>query len=453
MRFYLLTHHGRFLCRARDGGGFGQVGWNDLDDRAALFSIDVDPSVVGRDYAAFVADAEPRAQYADVLHLGRRTIEPNPAKRTISLVNDGDYLSALPDGRVTEDKATPDAFESLVPVSDADLDVLATVLTNEWIVRSNGELVRRDRVGIGPGQVLWVGALQVPLAFNLPFDAAAAPFRFTMLNQGWRLDEIVLYRPLIYYTAFGRDPFFAQLHVSLESLMRIGRYDGDVLVLTDRTHAEICAAVPCLRPERVRIVAMAASDRAGSVMARYSILDVPGADRFQPLLYVDADIVWNAGPVPLLIDAALSERMAAPIEVFNRLADSPSVGATLLQIDNAQPRFACGFNNGTFSIPNLPAHRPTLVLIRQVIANLMTIFGRDGLRWVDQEAANYVSYRRAHFDTVSLSRYVRYGGAEAARDGTYRTGLVHFWSTTSEERADIMRQYLDLLLEQDGLPR
>ena len=54
-----------------------------------------------------------------------------------------------------------------------------------------------------------------------------------------------------------------------------------------------------------------------------------------------------------------------------------------------------GFNTGTLGIPNLRAHAETLRLIRRIIMNHAAVHGRSALPFVDQEIANYVSYRIA----------------------------------------------------------
>jgi hypothetical protein len=100
-----------------------------------------------------------------------------------------------------------------------------------------------------------------------------------------------------------------------------------------------------------------------------------------------------------------------------------------------------GFNTGTLGIPNIRAHADTLRLIRRIIMNHSTLHGRMALPYVDQEIANYVSYRIAHFDTGLISRFVRFAGDDA-HNGP-RCGLVHLWPVAgAAARAQAMRDYL-----------
>jgi lipopolysaccharide biosynthesis glycosyltransferase len=126
------------------------------------------------------------------------------------------------------------------------------------------------------------------------------------------------------------------------------------------------------------------------MVARYLILDWPDAWRYQPLLYVDADIVFDRDVTPMLHAIAMSDRIAAPVELMSPLARNPSVGATLLQRDLCSPGYMAGFNSGTLGIPNVRAHAETLRLIRRIIANHSLLHGREALPYADQEIANYV---------------------------------------------------------------
>jgi hypothetical protein len=162
---------------------------------------------------------------------------------------------------------------------------------------------------------------------------------------------------------------------------------------------------------------------------------------------MDLDILYCSQGLFCLIGIAVSDRLCAPVEHFSQLFDSPSLGATLLRLDRADTRGACGFNRGTIGIPKLGTHAHSLELIRKIIENLLAVRGRNGLNWVDQEVANYVSFRIAHFDTHHLSKCVRYGDeTDALRLGPL-TGLVHFWCVLHKrDRPKVMRRYLDLLL-------
>ena len=119
-----------------------------------------------------------------------------------------------------------------------------------------------------------------------------------------------------------------------------------------------------------------------------------------------------------------------------------------LELDKTPPSgcilHMAGFNSGTLGIPNVHAHAETLRLIRRIIANHSLLHGREALPYADQEIANYVSFRLAHFDTALISRFVRYGGEDAHLGE--RCGLVHFWPVPgTAARTQAMRDYVTRL--------
>ena len=78
--------------------------------------------------------------------------------------------------------------------------------------------------------------------------------------------------------------------------------------------------------------------------------------------------------------------------------------------------------------------------------NHAALHGRMALPFVDQEIANYVSFRLSHFDTGLISRFVRFAGDDAHLGN--RCGLVHFWPVAGgAARAQAMRTYLARLRE------
>jgi hypothetical protein len=453
MKYYLVTFHGKLVARNVESRSLSQISFDAIADRDSLACVELEPDFARPTYRDFIGNAPGGMQAADVRHLGSQLIHIDPKTKTVSVERNGKYLSAQRSGPVDQDRSAVNGWERFVLCSDADLDFLQFLRGNRWIVRSTRALVAGERITLGDAATLEIGDLRIPLAFNAPLDRRTFPFRWIALADGWRIEELVLFDPVIFFVAFRQDYILSQLYVSLRSLAQIGKYDGRILIFTDRTHAEICENVPWFPPERISVADIPAQDWVGFVAGKYCVLEQPEVQTRQPVVYMDPDIVFNADVLSLLIPMAVSDRLTAPIELFSELGHSPSVGASLLQLDNAQPRYACGFNGGTIGIPNLPMHRHTLELIRRIIENFLALRGREAFSWVDQEAANYVSYKLAHFDLNDVSKCVRYGERATAKSLGPLTGLVHFWRCPRAERAGIMQTYLDLLLDHAGIPR
>jgi hypothetical protein len=191
------------------------------------------------------------------------------------------------------------------------------------------------------------------------------------------------------------------------------------------------------------VVPTTACDRLAYMAARLSIGDWADARNFQPLLYVDADILFDLPVEPMLWAVARSDRISAPVEQ-EPLAGSVFVGSYLLHADDCSPGTRLGFNSGTLGIPNLQRSGRTLELIGRVMHNRATFCGRDGMPYADQPIANYVLYRLDAVDTALISPYVRLVNHEA--DPADRCGLVHYcWVAGADVRARLMRSYLQKL--------
>ncbi len=441
---YFLTTHGTLLTRGEDGI-IGHAALRDVAGPGALFRLDVPVEGLRRDFRAFVERAAPPPvlfRHDDIAG----SLDIDPDRNLVSLRSDGRVLTAAPQGgAIGWTDSTPDAWERLLPLTEIDLGQIVQLASNIWIVRSTHALVKGWQIEFAPGFVLRLGPIDIPLPANLPFDARTWPFRLGLLVDGWRVEELCLYRPMVFYTSYRSPAVHAQLFLSIRSLLEFGKYDGHVHVLTDLAHDALCGSVDGLDRDRATVQRLAPSDWPGFVMSKYCILEHDPAWQHQPVAYLDPDIVINADIRPMLIEMALSDHITAPTEDVGPMRTWPSVGASLIQRDGYDPRYARGFNAGTLGIPNLHAHAHTLRQIRRIIANILASDGREHLAWVDQEVANYVSFRVANFDTTTLNRFVRYGAPHDSEIPGILSGLVHFWATSKNERHLLMARYVDVL--------
>jgi hypothetical protein len=436
---FLLTWHGTMLYRQRQSGALVHRPLLDAGD-------DVDPVVLElpierlnpgfthhlRKTLPELPDETPGALRHFRLHWSND-------QRTVNFQQGTAFLSALDGSDQVGLFSEAQDWESFLPVAQADLDVLREILAARWIVRSSGAFA--ERPATSQYFDLCLGDLVVDLRYQVPFDLTGWPYRLTLLRDGWRVEQVCRYQPLVYYSTFGSRDALDQLVTSVRSLFEIGRYRGQIAVLTDHAPTDLAALLPTECLAQIQTIPFQPADRPGFLAARYLITDWPDAWRHQPLLYVDTDIVFDNDVTPMLHAVARSERIAAPVELSSPLAHKPSVGAALLQRDGCSPGHMAGFNSGTLGIPNLRDHAEALRLIRRIIANHSLLYGRELLPFADQEIANYVSFRFASFDTALISRFVRFAGHDAHQGA--RCGLVHFWPVPNAgERAQAMRDYL-----------
>lgn len=442
-RIFFMTVHGTLLTR---GSEIAHQELRSVANAEALLSVEADIAALRQDFPQFVVGDMPAPVAAHSETLGAVTLHIDAERGLLTLERDGAFLSAgATGGNVTWTTAAPDSWERLLPIAENEMGQLVALFSNDWILRSTRRLVHPWQIALAPDHALKLGELTVPLARNLPLIGTDFPFRINLLVDGWRLEEIVLFKPLIYYAAYGAPAVHNQLFLSLASLHEFGRYTGDVHVLTDLTVERLREAVPALPAERTTVQALRPTDFTGYVASKYCILEHRPAWGFQPLCFLDPDIVINSNLRPMLIAMALADSLTAPLEDVGPLRSWPPVGGSLLQRDGREARFARGFNAGTLGIPNLRAHETTLRLIRRIIENLLKQEGRTSLEWVDQEVANYVSFLHAHVETAAVSRFVRFGAPHDTETPGPLTGLVHFWATGKVGRDELMAKYIGVL--------
>jgi hypothetical protein len=448
---HLLTWHGTVVCREHARGAlvhrpltgpFGGVDVLDIGDLSKGLQADIGHLMRDDDDALHVVlDRGPLAGW---------TISRAPDHRSLIVSRGGNSLTAQAGGdRIALAAGNPGYEGRFLAVGPEDLAALRDVVTARWLVESTGASMQPQAGALTAGFGLLIGTLHVDLCWNLPFDLSEWPHQLTLLPEAWRLDRIYRYRPLVYFTAFGDATIMRQFALSLASLVTTGAYDGAIVVMTDKTTAEIGALVPPGMRATLVVLPTVARDRLGYLASRLTIGRWPDAWAFQPLLYVDTDIIFDLPVSGMLKAIALSDRMTAVVEPTEPLGTSDVVGSGLLLADGCLPGAELGFNFGALGIPNLRRHGSMLALMGRVLHNRLTMCGRESLPFPDQAIANYVAYRRNAVDTALLSAYIRLVNHRA--DPAGRRGLVHFcWATGAVNKAEAMQRYVRLLAEPDG---
>jgi hypothetical protein len=444
MLYFLLTWHGYFVgCGSNSTA---RLHPSDTLHADRLLRVEILPSYNPDSFDDFLRNASPPAPEVFLPGLGGFRLLRQELPNVVALQRDKKYLSATPGGPLVCDRDRILGWEKFVLVSEQAFYQLQQIMSDSWIIASSRLLVPKGDICIEDGPTLVIGPLRLPLPPNLPFENHFAPFRFPVHPEGWKFDQIILYRPLIFYVAFGENAL-RQLYVSMNSLFQIGRYDGRVLVFTDTPEEEVRTQLVEIEPWQLLVAPHPANDWIGFVAGKYAILEEEQAHHCSPVVYMDPDIVYNVDVHQMLVDMACAGRPSAPLEHFTSLATSPSVGGQLIQRDNGYPMLSHGFNAGTLAVPNLKEFGHVLAIIRRTIQNYLSIHGRGGLQYVDQEVANYISYKFAHFDTGQVTRYVRIGWMQDASVLGALSGAVHFCGIPRDSRVELMQHYLDLLID------
>lgn len=442
---YLLSGLGTLLCQTRAGGVLVHRALTaPLDDVELLDIGDVtDTLLVGQ--GNFLRDDAESLHYplASGPLAGWIAVRSQEDRRSLTLIRNGTRLGAAPDSEavvpVRQDHWPTTRF---LPLSPADFTVIRGLLDATWLLGTTAPEIGPQTASLQPGFAVRIGPLDIDLRWNLPFEVSGWPHRLTVSRDVWKIERLFRYRPVVYFAAYGDPLVMRQFALAVTSLVTLGAYDGDIVVLTDKSPAEIAALFPAAVLARLALLPMPAVDRVGYIAARYAIATWPDAGDFQPLLYVDADLLFDRAVAPMLHAIAQADAICVTPEAWP-LRDTNAVGGHLLADDGCHPPpDRMGFNSGTQGIPNMQAHAGTLSLIARTLRNRRTAVGRHAETFVDQPIANYVAYRTDTYDTELLARFVRL--ADATADPAERIGVVHFcWVNGAQARIDVMESYLE----------
>ncbi len=363
-------------------------------------------------------------------------VRPTAAARgRVHLQRASGYLRATPDGMLDCDVDLPQGWEEFRIISAADLGLLAHLLGHSWIIARTHTVVPAAEVHLLPEFRLRIGPLTADFSAGMPAvaeGAGAVPNRLLLFSEGWKIEELRLFRPLVYFTVFCRHPDHRQyLRMAVLSIRSFVLFHGplaEFLLLTNMDREAVLAEVPGDLRARVHVAGsdVPATNIVDIFAQRYRIAGWDRAADYQPLLYVDTDILFNADISRALGRIALSPSIMVGEESWNPLRESESVGAKLFAADPFESPMTLGFNSGTIGIPNIADHRLHLRAIAEVIERYATLHGRASLHWFDQACANYVAAKIGGFDGRTLTPLIEHVGSSEAKPPS-RTGIVHFW--------------------------
>jgi hypothetical protein len=377
------------------------------------------------------------------------------------------YVSADLDGRVRNNRALCRAWERYLLLTMDTLDTLLLLQRYAWLSHSDrrilslaGETIDlRYGFAFGPAQVRFA-ARRSCFVVHMDRDNAGVSTPIHIVDQAGIMHTFSLFRPLIYYCLFGHDSFYECLHLSLTSLTRFGCFTGALGVACDRSRDNLLKYIP--KAFRDRLIGSEASKNRGWFNQYF--IDHELYDTYQPILYCDVDVIFDANIMDLLIDIALRRRVCCATEdqanpqlaerlvrlwddgtgnYFGRLlyAADPDFHDTRVALGNAG---VVGFNN--------------TALIRAVNDLVRMIASRqdpERLRiYGDQPILNYVLHKIDLGDFEILNRYCRLTRTVNEVLPAERRGMVHFYlasgMTDAFVKASVMGSYLNGLFQHVG---
>lgn len=197
---------------------------------------------------------------------------------------------------------------------DADRRWVEYVLAGRWITPDNltavtPSLTGQNDIAIGSYRT----TLEAVIAAR-PNAPVGASLEFCPTHDGWKILPLKLYRPLVYYAAFGSDDIFGCLRAAMVSLLAFGEWSHSIAILTrSEDLPKVNAVVADLNlGSRLHIVTVPGADILDWCLARYRTNVAEIFATHQPILYLDVDVICD-GP---LDDLCLKLVQSRTIEVL-----------------------------------------------------------------------------------------------------------------------------------------
>ena len=342
---------------------------------------------------------------------------------------------------------------------DADRRWVEYVLAHKWIMsdsRTPMAATLEDRNDIAIGAYRTTLQAMIDARPNVSVDGL---FEFCLTRDRWKILPLKLYRPLVYYAAFGTDDIFGCLRAAIVSLLEFGRWDHEIGILT-RTGdlAKVNTAVADLNlGNRLHIVTVPGGDILDWCLARYRIDAVEIVATHQPILYLDVDVMCDAPLDDLCLQLAHSRTIEVLPEGRLDEGDPDSSGHwfgwRLMAADGLDfDPLERGFSSGILGFANKKvAAQAFSAILRSAYHHSEQIGDRHRFAGYDQPFAGYVmkKLRLTSSDLLpAKAQFCRVDTATMPSPVPARPlGLVHFngivGDASSKRRA--MEHYLAAL--------
>ncbi|MBE7212259.1 MAG: hypothetical protein INR65_14650, partial [Gluconacetobacter diazotrophicus] len=235
-----------------------------------------------------------------------------------------------------------------------------------------------------------------------------------------------------------------------DSFERFGEYDGTYRLVCDRDRdgAALCfRGIDAARWDSVR---RTLDGLDTIVSARMNVLADPDFDDFQPILYIDSDVLCDRPIEGLLVAAARSERILIATEFHGQtIAEvGPPHGHWFgLFLRDADPRIDAHrcINNGIFAARNRLAFLGPFAAVSESWARFKAAHGEAHRAAYDQPFYSSVLQSLDAADTDTMNRWVRNLQGVEPTYADAPAGLTHFNVGVGMNKTQAMLRYVGLL--------
>ncbi|WP_455974151.1 hypothetical protein [Methylorubrum populi] len=333
------------------------------------------------------------------------------------------YLSSNPDGSV-DLKIYMEVYEKFFLASDTCLPL--RLLQDNWFSMDRDRIIDRSEIKFISGFRLDFGGVVINLDSLESFAYAHADNECTIIYDGFKIDRIYRYRPLIYLSSFGREQSFTLLNMCIRSIEEHGDYSGDYLIVTNKSEDYIYRLLDFLPQSRVKIAAMPVIDEADMVCARFKVATLPVTQSYQPILYTDTDVICNSS-IQEMLTAILRGDEKIYVKAEGDLSLDPYGGYLTSRDDNAHvvpPKI--GFSTGVIGFKNATiVAQDFSSIVNCIYSQIQAGTDRHSHQIYDQPVANYYYNKLSTYNVDAIDRFV-HGWPPIENEHITGKGLIHF---------------------------
>jgi len=351
----------------------------------------------------------------------------------LTLSTEGRFLRADRDGTLAFVHTQALDWERFVAVRPDDLARLAFILTSRWFSALTGTFidpeadhgVGRHRAQFGPNRYRVTDLIEAARADP---TGSPVPRELFLTYDTWKTERYILYRPLAYFVAYGKEEMFNCAEIAIRTLFDFGEWDGDVLLITDVGHSDFPERLPADIRARVRIELVPAQDMLDYNLARYAIADFEWVERYQPIIYIDTDVVCDAPLQKMSQTIALTPELHAMPE-YALGGPKNFYGESLMAADGMMidPE-KTGYCAGIFAFRNIQEQRRLLRTIAATARHVTSMVGnRDAFDVYDQPFFNYVNFKTGSCTGAVFRQVIQmHPSFRPLLTAKVGKGLVHF---------------------------
>lgn len=334
-------------------------------------------------------------------------------------------------------------WEGFLLLTRKEIETLTHLLNHKWVIPKTQMIMDGKDFQFVDTFKIKIGDFDIDMRYQLL--RYWNKYNVTLYFDGWKRETLYLYNPTIYITAYNKEAIMQQCKMCVISLRKMGNFTGPIILMTDKDQAYIDNLFEGKKEytDNLIIHNLYPKDFLSFVCSKYEITNKATFAGYQPLLYLDPDIIIDRPLEPLLVRGLSSGKICSPAEEFHPIQSHIPVGSSLFSMDDISGRFTPGINGGTILFPNTENDtiRRFIDEIRHVITSLVFKFGRAFNGWADQEAYNYLAIKTNWVNSNALTSFTAYQGPTYDR----RLGLIHFWGFSSEEKVERMKEYMTML--------